>query len=319
MYAGIDLGGINIAVGLVDDDYSMIAKGSVPTGRERTFGEIMKDAADLINRLVAESGRTAAEIRAIGMGAPGVPDVEKKTVIYACNLPQVHHSSLKDEMAKYFPGVPVYVENDANAAAYGEILAGAAKGLANAVVVTLGTGVGGGVIIDNKIYAGFNHAGSEIGHMVLNFNGPKCGCGRSGCFEAYASATALIQQTKEMIQSYPDSVIHDMIDHNPDNINGKTAFDAAKQGDRAGEKIVSKYLEYLGIGVMNIVNMLQPEAIVIGGGICKEGEYLLAPLRKYVATYAYTNEVPQTKLLAASLGNDAGIIGAAMLWKQQEK
>lgn len=318
MYVGIDLGGINIAVGLVDDQYRIIKKGSVPTGRERSFSAIMADAAQLIQQLLTESGMSAADVQCIGMGSPGVPDVEKKLIVAASNFPQIDFSDFRAEMEKYFPGVPVYVENDANAAAYGEILAGAARGIDNAVVVTLGTGVGGGVIIDKKIYAGFNHGGSEIGHMVLNFNGPACGCGRSGCFEVYASATALIKQTAEMIQSYPDSVIHEMINHDPSKINGKTAFDAAKQGDRAGEKVVAKFVEYLGIGIMNIINVFQPEAIVIGGGICKEGEYLLSRLNAYVERYLYTDKIPHAKLLTATLGNDAGIIGAAMLWKQQQ-
>ncbi|MBR5236625.1 MAG: ROK family protein [Clostridia bacterium] len=318
MYVGIDLGGINIAIGLVDDDYNIIAKGSVPTGREREFSEIMADAAALINRLLDESGKTAADIKCIGMGSPGVPDVENRTIIAASSFPKIHHSSAQDELHKYFPGVPVFVENDANAAAYGEKLAGAAKGIDNVVVVTLGTGVGGGVIIDKKIYAGFNHGGSEIGHMVLNFNGPQCPCGRKGCFEVYASATALIRQTKDMIASYPDSIIHEMIDHDPDKINGKTAFDAAKLGDRAGEKTVAKFIEYLGIGVLNIINVLQPEAIVIGGGICKEGKYLLDRLNEFITPYFYTDQIPFAKLMTATLGNDAGIIGAAMLWQQQE-
>ena len=317
MYVGIDLGGINIAIGLVDDDYNIIAKGSVPTGKEREFSEIMADAAGLINRLLDEAGKTTADIQCIGMGSPGVPDVEKRTIIAASSFPKVHHSDAQAELQKYFPGVPVFVENDANAAAYGEKLAGAAKGIDNVVVVTLGTGVGGGVIIDKKIYAGFNHGGSEIGHMVLNFNGPQCPCGRKGCFEVYASATALIRQTKDMIESYPDSIIHEMIDHDPAKINGKTAFDAAKLGDRAGEKIVAKFIEYLGIGVLNIINVLQPEAIVIGGGICKEGQYLLDRLNEFITPYFYTDQIPFAKLMTATLGNDAGIIGAAMLWKQQ--
>ncbi len=318
MYVGIDLGGINIAIGLVDDDCNILAKGSIPTGREREFSEIMADAAALIQKLLDENGFAAADIKSIGMGTPGIPGIEEKSVVYACNFPKVHHGKLQDEMRKYFPGVTAYVENDANAAAYGEMLAGAAKGLKDAVVVTLGTGVGGGVIVDGKICAGFNHCGSEIGHMVLNFNGPSCACGRKGCFEVYASATALINQTKEMIQSYPDSIIHEMIDHNPDNINGKVPFDAAQQGDRAGEKVIKNYLEYLGVGLVNIINIFQPEAIVIGGGVCKQGENLLAPLREYVKRYIYTpDEIPTTKLMTAELGNDAGIIGAAMLWKQQ--
>ncbi len=317
MYIGIDLGGTNIAVGLVKDDYEIIAKASVPTGRKRLFCEIMHDAAQLIKKLLAETGTSIQGIKSIGLGSPGTPDVEKKTIVVASTFPLINNDNAEAELHKYFPGIPVYVENDANAAAYGEVLAGATREVETAVVVTLGTGVGGGVIINKKIYAGFNHGGSELGHMVLDFNGPACECGRNGCFELYASATALIKQTAETIQEYPDSIIHEMIDRNPANINGKTAFDAAKKGDIAGEKIVSNFIAYLGIGIGNIINLFQPEVIVIGGGICKEGEYLLSPLNNYVRKYLYTDKVPTAELRVASLGNDAGIIGAAMLWKQQ--
>ncbi len=318
MYVGIDLGGTNIAIGLVEDNYDIIAKGSVPTGKERPFVDIIYDAAQLIQNLLAETGKTAADIQCIGMGSPGVPDADNGIIIYASTFPHMAYSNVQAEFDKYFPGVKVYLENDANAAAYGECLAGAAKGADNAVVVTLGTGVGGGVIIDKKIYAGFNHCGSELGHTVINFNGPACVCGRHGCFEVYASASALIRQTAETIQSYPDSIIHQMIEHDLSKLNGKIPFDAAKQGDRAGQKIVNKYIEYLGIGLANVVNLFQPEKIVIGGGVCKEGDYLLKPLSAYVDSQKYTDKVLQPELVTATLGNDAGIIGAAMLWKQQK-
>lgn len=318
MYVGVDLGGTNIAIGLVEENYEIIAKGSVPTGKERPFADIIADAAQLIQKLLMEVGKTAADVQCIGMGAPGIPDAKNGIIVYASTFPHMAFSNAQAEFEKYFPGVKVYVENDANAAAYGECLAGAAKGVDNVVMVTLGTGVGGGVIINRKIYSGFNYNASELGHMVLNFNGPACSCGRNGCFEVYASATALVKQTAETIQSYPDSIIHQMIDHDPSKLNGKIPFDAAKQGDRAGQRIVDKYIEYLGIGIANVVNLFQPEMIVIGGGVCKEGDYLLKPLFAYVDSQKYTDKVPQPKLVTAVLGNDAGIIGAAMLWKQDE-
>ena len=319
MYVGIDLGGINIAIGLVDENYRILAKGSVPTGREREFSEIMKDASELVLELLKKANLTKSDIQVIGLGGPGVPDLANKTIVHSSNFPRIHHSDVAEALSLYFPDVPVYVENDANAAAYGEVLAGAARGVKNAVVVTLGTGVGGGVIIGGEIYAGFNHAGSELGHMVVKFDGLPCNCGRQGCFEVYASATALIRQTVHTIKEYPDSVIHQMIQGDMAKVNGKTAFDAAKQGDEAGRKIVEEYITYLGIGLVNIVNIFQPEMIVIGGGICKEGDYLLNPLKAYLKKYTYTTEVPQTKLKTAVLGNDAGIIGAAMLWQLQGK
>lgn len=318
MYLGVDLGGINIAVGLVDENNQIIHKDSVPTGRLRSFEEIMKDMADLCRKVTEDAGYQMSDVVSIGIGSPGTPDVKEKKVVYANNLVHFVDVNLEKELQKYFPGMTVYVENDANAAAYGEIIAGAAKEFSTAVVVTLGTGVGGGVIIENKIYAGFNHAGSEVGHMVIIKDGVPCTCGRNGCFEVYASATALIRETAEMIEKYPDSVIHSMIDGNPENINGKTAFDAAAQNDEAGCEIIRQYVEYLGTGISNLINVFQPEAIVIGGGISKQGENLLVPLREYVKKNSYTRGVPESKIMTAKLGNDAGIIGAAMLWRQAQ-
>ncbi len=318
MYIGVDLGGINIAAGLVDDEYNIINKSSVPTGRTRSFEEIMKDMADLCLKVTEDAGYKMSDVKCIGIGAPGTTDDEGKGIVYANNLDSFLNVSLESEIQKYFHGMPVYVENDANAAAYGEMLAGAAKDSHSAVIITLGTGVGGGVIINNKIFSGFNHAGSELGHMVIVKDGVECTCGRKGCFEVYASATALIRETAEVIAEYPDSIIHEMVEKNSNKISGKTAFIAAKQGDAAGKKIVEQFIEYLGIGVSNVINILQPEIVVIGGGISKEGENLLVPLREYVKRNIYTKEGPITKIMAAKLGNDAGIIGAAMLWKQEK-
>ncbi len=317
MYLGVDLGGINIAVGLVDDNYQIIQKESVPTGRLRSFEEIMKDMADLCRKVTEDAGYSMSDVKSIGIGSPGTPDVVNKRIVYTNNIVNFVDVYLEKELQKYFPNMTVYVENDANAAAYGEIIAGAAKEFSTAVVVTLGTGVGGGVIIDNKIYAGFNHAGSEVGHMVIVKDGVGCTCGRRGCFEVYASATALIRETAEIIEQYPDSIIHEMIEHDPEKISGKSAFIAARQGDAAGQKIVDQYVEYLGTGIANLINIFQPEAVVIGGGISKEGENLLVPLREYTKKNCYTRGVEQSQIIKAKLGNDAGIIGAAMLWQQQ--
>lgn len=316
MYLGVDLGGTNIAVGLVDENCNIVQKESVPTGRTRSFEEIMKDMADLCRKVTEDAGYTMNDVKCIGIGSPGTPDVVNKRLVCANNFADFNDVYLEKELQKYFPGMTVHLENDANAAAYGEIVAGAAKDFSTAVIVTLGTGVGGGVIIDNKIYAGFNHAGSEVGHMVIVKDGVQCSCGRRGCLEVYASATALIRETAEIIAQYPDSIIHEMIDHDPEKISGKSAFIAAKKGDEAGKKIVEQFVEYLGTGVSNLINVFQPEAIVIGGGISKEGENLLVPLREYVKKNSYTRGVPESQIITAKLGNDAGIIGAAMLWQQ---
>lgn len=317
-YIGVDLGGTNIAAGVVDENCKILAKGSVPTGNTRTFAEIIKDMATLCSTLLEEANLTVLDIQAIGVACPGTPDTENGKVLWANNLLSFTNVSVKDALNQYFPNTAVYVENDANAAAYGEIIGGAAKGEDNAIVVTLGTGIGGGIIIDGKICAGFNHGGAELGHMVIVADGEPCTCGLNGCWEAYGSVTALIRQTKEKISEYPESIIHKMIAEDV-KVSGRTAFDAMRAGDAAGKAIVDQYIRYIGIGLVNLVNIFQPKKVVIGGGISKEGETLLAPLREYVAGRQYCSAIPDfpsAEIVAAELGNDAGIIGAAMLYKQ---
>ena len=204
---------------------------------------------------------------------------------------------------------PVHVENDANAAAYGEYLAGSAKGAKNAVCITLGTGVGGGVIIDGRIYSGFNYAGAELGHMVIEVDGPECTCGRRGCFEVFSSATGLVRMTREAMKAHPESVMHTMGEP-----GGRTAFNAMRQGDSAGKEVVDSYIKYLAAGIANVINIFQPEILSIGGGVCNEGDALLNPLKEAVAGEVYTRRGQKnTKIVIATLGNDAGIIGAAFL------
>ena len=318
-YIGIDLGGTNIAAGIVDENYKIVSKGSVPTGRMRPFEVIMKDMADLCKGLIKEANLTEDEIGAIGIGCPGSLDIENVRVLYSNNIPSFDNTDVGGELKKYFPNIEVYIENDANAAAYGEFLAGAAKGCKNAVAITLGTGIGGGIIIDGKIYAGSNYAGGELGHTVIVAGGEPCTCGRAGCWEAYASVTALIRETEEIIKDYPDSIIHEMIKKDG-KVSGRTSFDAMRQGDEAGIKIVEQYIKYVGVGVTNMINIFQPEKLVVGGGISKEGETILAPLREFVKGEVYTKSSESLKpceVVVAELGNDAGIIGAAMLFKQK--
>lgn len=318
-YIGIDLGGTNIAVGVVNENCEIVAKGSVPTGRLRPFAEIMEDMCGLCKKLVQDAGISESCVAAIGVASPGSIALDGKSIGYANNIPSLNGAPICETLQKTFPGAEVFLENDANAAAYGEMIAGAAKGQKDVIVITLGTGVGGGIIIDGKIYAGFNRAGAELGHTVIMADGVPCTCGRSGCWECYASATALIRETAEEIKKYPDSIIHQMIDGEENNITGKTAFDAMHQGDAAGDAIVKQYVEYVGIGVANLINIFQPEKLVVGGGVSKAGEALLVPLREYVAANTYGAEVggfPATEIVEAVLGNDAGIIGAAMLFKQ---
>lgn len=317
-YIGIDLGGTNIAVGIVNENAEIILKGSTPTGRERAFSEIMADMGALCEKLIADANIKKEEVGAIGIGVPGSFDKETVSVLYCSNIPSFSNVSVGDELKKSFPDAKIYIENDANAAAFGESVAGAAKGGKDVVAITLGTGVGGGIIIGGKIYSGVNNASGELGHTVISIDGAPCNCGRKGCFEAYASVTALIRETKEILPEYPESIMHEMIEKDG-KISGKTAFSAMKQGDIAGKKVVDQYIKYIGVGVVNIINTFQPEKIVIGGGISKEGETILAPLREFVEKEEYTRNskgVKRCEIVAAELGNDAGIIGAAMLFKQ---
>ena len=318
-YIGIDLGGINIAAGIVDENHKIICKGSVPTGRLRSFEEIMKDMADLCKKLILEAGLDEKDIKVIGIGSPGTVDAKNVKVLYSNNLPGFTNASVGDELKKYFPHMDIYIENDANAATYGEIVAGAAKGETDVVMITLGTGVGGGLVIGGKIYSGFNHFGGEPGHTVIVTDGVQCTCGRKGCWETYASVTGLIRQTAEIIKDYPDSCIHTMIDGDVSKISGRTAFDAMRAGDAAGKAIVDTYEKYIAVGISNLINIFAPKKLVVGGGISKEGDTLLDPVRAFVAKESYgsgDNGLPSTEIVAAELGNDAGIIGAAMLFKQ---
>ena len=310
---GIDLGGTNIAAGIVDDDYNIIAKGSVPTRADREAEEIIKDMGELCNNLLKEAGLTTDDIDYAGIASPGSADPALGMVHYANNLPFVEFH-IADVLKKYLNVEKVLVENDANAAAKGEAVAGAAKGCNHAIMITLGTGLGGGVIIDKKVYSGFNFAGAELGHIVIQYNGRQCTCGRKGCWEAYSSATGLIAMTKDKLAEDKDTVMRKLVKENNGEIDGRTAFTAARQGDKAALEVIAEYIEYLSCGVANIINIFQPEVLCIGGGISYEGDYLMKPLIAKVEREQYTRDnAHKTQIKTAALGNDAGIIGAAVL------
>lgn len=314
MYIGIDLGGTNIAVGLVDENGKMLAQGSTPTLAEREYPEIVKDMVTTAEKVVADAGFRMSDVEAIGVGSPGSIDYANGRVAYANNL-KFSNTPIADEIKKYY-NVPVVLENDANAAAFGEFIANG-HGAKIFVAITLGTGVGGGVIIDNKIFRGFNGAGAELGHFTLMHGGLPCSCGKNGCWEAYASITALINQTKIAMNKYPESLMNTLAKE-AGHVSGRTAFDAAKKGDAAAKQVVEKYIEYVADGIVSIVNIFQPEKLVIGGGISKEGDYLLNPIVEYVKKYDYNKLFKRTEITAATLFNDAGIIGAALAAKYMQ-
>lgn len=312
---GIDLGGTNIVASVVDDDYNIIGTSKTPTNSPRSADEIFDDIADVCEEAVKTAGLTMEDIDSVGMGTPGT--VNQDGVIEFANNLAFNNVPARTMLAKRInkPEEKVFIENDANCAALGEAYAGCGNGAKDFVAVTLGTGVGSGVIIGGKIVNGVNYAGGECGHMVIVVDGEQCSCGRKGCWEAYASATALIRQTKKAMEEYPDSLMHKLAKEEG-KVSGRTAFDAMRLGDIAGIKVVDDYIKYVACGLINIVNALQPEIICIGGGICNEGETLMKPLRRFVQSERYSiHSKIQTKIVKAELGNDAGVIGAALLSK----
>lgn len=307
MYIGIDLGGTNIAAGVVSKDGKIIKTDSRPTLSERPYQEIVKDMAGLCLSLLEECKLSVSDLDGIGIGSPGTIDSANGVVVYSNNLGW-DNVPISEELKKYID-VPVQIENDANAAAYGEYVING-NNVDSFVAITLGTGVGGGVIINKNIYRGFNGAGGELGHITIVHNGEHCTCGNDGCWEAYASVTALIRQTKKAIEENPDSLLAREAEKEG-KVSGRTSFNAAKEGDAVAKKVVEQYIEYVADGITSIINIFQPNILVIGGGISKEGDRLLVPIKEYVKKHSYCKAVAQTEIKIATLMNDAGIIGAA--------
>ncbi len=306
---GIDLGGTNIAVGVVNENYEIVAQHSVPTGAERPAAEVIADMGSAVETVLAKAGLTAADCESMGIGSPGTCDSENGVVVRAYNLNWFDVPVCRMLEERFH--IPVYLSNDANCAALAETVAGAARGCRNMVLITLGTGVGGGIIIDGKIHAGMRSAGAEMGHVLLVLDGEPCTCGRRGCWEAYASATALIRQTKEAAKAHPTSLLAKIL---PEEITGRTVFDAADQGDAVAEEVIRRYCVYIAAGFTDLVNALAPEMILLGGGISRQGERILEPIRAYVADNCFgQHEGAIPVIQAAQLGNEAGIIGAAAL------
>ena len=312
MYIGVDLGGTNIAAGVVDENGKILSQGSVPTMNERHYSEIVKDMADLCLKVTADAGLEIKDIKAIGIGSPGTIDNKNGVVVYSNNI-RMDNAPIAAELQKHI-NLPVNMENDANAAAYGEYVVNGG-GVDDFVFITLGTGVGGGVIINKKIHSGFNCAAGELGHVTLIHGGEQCTCGNKGCWEAYASVTALIRQTKAAMEKNPDSLMHELA-KKEGKVSGRTAFDAAKKGDKAAKEVVDQYILYVADGIMGMVNIFQPEKLVIGGGISKEGDYLLKPIIEHVNKYGYNKYMTKTEISIATLFNEAGIIGAALAAKK---
>lgn len=313
---GIDLGGTHIAVGVVDDNNNIVKKISAPTLAQRGPTEITKDMAALSKRICEEVGIDFfKDVQKIGIASPGTVNPSTGKIEYANNIKMIDYPVVKE--FSEFAGVDedkITIGNDANLAVYGEVVAGAAKGAETAVMITLGTGVGGGIVLNGKLLCGCAYGGAELGHMVIEYGGRKCTCGRSGCFEAYSSATALVAFTKECYEKTKSPIIEKLCSGDVSKIGGKTAFAAMRAGDKDAEAVVDYYIKHLACGVANLINIFQPDVLLIGGGVCNEGDNLLIPLKKEVRKEIYSaDDTLKTDIRIATLGNDAGIIGAAAL------
>jgi glucokinase len=312
---GIDLGGTNIVAAVVDSDGNILSELDTPTAAGRPDHAILDDMVRLAEEALTASGVSRAAIEGVGAVAPGATNKSTGIVEFANNL------AWKDvPMRAYLEqalNLPVYIENDANAAAFGEYTVGAAKGYESVIMVTIGTGIGGGFVVGGKIYDGANFAAMEIGHMVIVKDGRPCPCGRLGCWESYGSATGLITTTKEYMKMYPNSMLWEMAGGDLKNVNGQIPFEAMKKGDEAAAKVVASFIDSFSCGLASLINILQPDIITVGGGISNQGETLLAPVREKVAVEIYTrNSKSNPKIVRAALGSHAGVIGAANLFRE---
>lgn len=300
MYIGIDVGGTNLKAGLVDETGRIVKVERIPLdfqGPEHFAGTL----AELSKKVIEE------KVRWVGVGLPGA--VNGGDVLFTTNIPM--ENVPLEKLFRQHLDLPLLLGNDADCAAVGEFFGGAGKGTRDFAVVTLGTGVGAGIIVDGKLRGGL--ASSEAGHMVICRDGEPCNCGRRGCWERYASATGLIQQTKRAMETHPESALHTFAGER--GVEGRTAFQAAEAGDAAALAVCRDYVHYLASGLTNLINALRPEAVAIGGGVAAAPErLLLEPLREAVAKESFARHGGRvTEILPAELGNDAGIIGAAML------
>ncbi len=310
-YIGIDVGGMSIKGGLIDENGIIYRQKSVVTQAEAPHEVIVGDIAELIKSLAAECGIALADVRAVGIGIPGTINSNTGVITYANNI-KFENVPIVDELKKYFD-TPVYIGNDANVAVLGEAMFGSGVGSQDVIFVTLGTGVGTGIIVNGELLEGKNGAGAEGGHSVIRIGGERCTCGRKGCWEAYASATGLIKQTKRAMCKHPESNLKDFLDANGE-VTGKTAFASAESGDKVGKNVINAYALYVATGIVNLVNVFRPDCVLIGGGISNAGDWFITKVQGLVTRYSYGGKRnPYVKVKKAALKNDAGILGAAAL------
>ncbi len=309
-YVGIDLGGTFIKGGIVDEAGDIVYSDKVPTETDKGGERVAMNIAVLADNLMKKMKLKKEDVVGLGMGVPGMIDSKAGNVIFAGNL-QWKDFHIAEKVSTLMGGMKVKIANDANVAALGEVKFGAAKGCENMVMITLGTGVGAGIIAEGMLLEGNKSAGAELGHSVIVMDGEQCSCGRKGCFEAYSSATALIRDTKRAMEAHKDSDMWEI--GSLDNVTGKTAFDY-KDADPYAKEVVDEYLKHLACGLANVANTFRPEIILLGGGVCAQGSNLVKPLQKLLDKEIFAGELgPKVKLRIAALGNSAGLLGAAAL------
>ena len=310
-YIGLDVGGTTFKAGVVNEKGEILCKDAFPTMIELPYQQIIENMAKLCRKVAADAGVDMRDIAAIGVGVPGICDPKTGVIPFCTNLGW-HDIPFVAEMKKHLD-TPVYGDNDATVAGLAESVAGVSAGIRDSVFLTLGTGVGGGIIIDGKPYSGAHGCGSEIGHMMIKMGGELCTCGNYGCFERYASATAIIREARKAVAEHPESSMMAACGGDPEKINAKIVIDAAKAGDETAKIVFDGYVYGLAVGIINIINMIDPEVIVLGGGVSAAGEFLLDAVREAVKPMVFFKTMPYARIELAQLGNDAGIIGAAML------
>ena len=310
--AGIDLGGTSIKAGIIDGQQRILAHTSVPTRAERPAEEVIADMAAIVRQLLEQMQIEEDMLAGIGVGSPGLVDADAGIVRYSNNI-SWENVALVKELKKYF-ACEIRISNDANCAALGEVKAGAAKDMSNAILLTLGTGVGGGIILNGRVFEGSNAGGAELGHTSMVVGGEPCTCGRRGCVEAYVSATALIRDAKRAAAADKKSLLNQLCDQRLEDMNGRIPFDAALQGDKAAKEVVENYYTYLAEAIADYVNIFRPDVVLLSGGICNQGTHLTKSVEEHLSFLCFGGDrafVPPVR--CAVLGNDAGVIGAANL------
>ncbi len=308
---GLDIGGTGIQMGIVDEKGHILEKNDIPTNTALPFSEQIHAMADGVKIMLERSGYSLLDIASIGAGVPGVADPRTGEVIFCTNL-SWHHMPFREEFRKYYDK-PIFVDNDATVAGLAESVAGVSAGSSSSVFITIGTGIGSGIIINGRVWSGAHGVGSELGHSILELDGEPCTCGNRGCVERYCSATAIIRMAREQLARHPESSMMDSCEGDLKKLNARMVLDAAKEGDSTAVKVFRRFIRALSMTVANVVNILDPEMIVLGGGVAKAGTFLLDAVRADVPNYVLYKDLPFGRIELARLGSDAGIIGAAML------